>query len=300
MLRDVVTVIKLNLGTPFFHFEASLVRDGCFYAALLLANGWGTHEDVEFCLQAMKEMRWVFSKSEERMEAVRMVWHSRLQQQSQGNLQSGVLEDVPLGLTAVGDPSYARRHAGKSLTIPPLTIPSGLSSRSSSAPNTALTQDGSWPSSISGGSSRTHSQPASLYGTSPITSRTSPYLGSSQLGSALAGPSQPKSSMQGPLGLMLNASVGTSGLALERPEDSAYFHPYGYSGLGGEGPPHVALLPQPGASTASIVLAPYHQMSYQDSGITFGATHMDATGEHHILSPVDDDESGLVDSSKFF
>ncbi|THG99635.1 hypothetical protein EW026_g2735 [Hermanssonia centrifuga] len=67
VVRDVVAIIQRNLGTSFFQYDASLVRDGCFFAAFLLAGETGSSEDVEACLQALNEMRWVFSKSEERM-----------------------------------------------------------------------------------------------------------------------------------------------------------------------------------------------------------------------------------------
>lgn len=289
--RDVVAIIRVNLGTAFFQYDASLVRDGCFYAALLSANEFDTQEEVETCLQAMREMRWVFSKSQDRTQSISMIWRSRVQQaqNQQGGLQTGSLPDPPLGMIGE-DTAYMRRQPGKSLTIPPLTIPSGLSSRSSSAPNTALTQDGSWPS---GSSSRTHSQPASLYNTSPVTNRTSPYLGSPQLMNS-------KIPLPGSGGIMINSSIhGPSSLALERPDDGGYLHPYGYTTLGNDSPSHITLIPQTGTNAASLVLAPYHQMPYQD-GITFGATHMDTTGESHMLSPVDDDESRLADPPKFF
>lgn len=53
------------------------MRDGCFFAGFLLAGEGGSDEDVQTCLQALREMRWAFSKGEEREKTVRMIWESR-------------------------------------------------------------------------------------------------------------------------------------------------------------------------------------------------------------------------------
>ncbi|KAH9997486.1 hypothetical protein BJV77DRAFT_941252 [Russula vinacea] len=77
VVRRVVAIIRQHLGTPFFEYDASLVRDGCFFAGFLLAGEGGSDEDVQTCLQALREMRWAFSKGEEREKTVRMIWESR-------------------------------------------------------------------------------------------------------------------------------------------------------------------------------------------------------------------------------
>lgn len=294
--RDVVAIIKQNLGSAFFQYDASLVRDGCFFAAFLLASESGTNDEIEVCIQALQEMRWLYSRSEERVQTVRMVWHARIQSQGQlGTVPLGSVHDASLSLVTGEDPVYGRRQPVRSMTIPPLTIPPGPSSRSSSTPSTAITQSSSWSSGVStGSSSRTHSHPTSAYSNSPITGRTPPYLGSPQMTGGLLHASSSKNPIPGASGTLLS---GQSGLTLDRADDPTYFA-YGYQGLIGEGPSHVGLVPQQGTSTASIVLPPYHQISYQDPAIPYGGTSMDATAEHHMLSPVDDEE--LVNPSNFF
>lgn len=80
-----------------FAWDAGLVRDGCFYAGLLAADLYndiqclGGHdsedqgeesedciapeEGVNLILSALAEMHWVFSKSEERSETIRLALH---------------------------------------------------------------------------------------------------------------------------------------------------------------------------------------------------------------------------------
>jgi hypothetical protein len=50
----------------FFEWDASLVRDGTYYAAMLLARGGGSDEDISICLQALNELRWAHGKCWER------------------------------------------------------------------------------------------------------------------------------------------------------------------------------------------------------------------------------------------
>jgi hypothetical protein len=76
-------------GSGLFKWDTGLIRDGCFIAAFLMAGGEGElnpwpaeggmayveqEEGVEICLRALHEMRWCFSKTEERDHTVRMVW----------------------------------------------------------------------------------------------------------------------------------------------------------------------------------------------------------------------------------
>lgn len=80
--RLVVAIVRRHLGTSFFRYDASLVRDGCFFAGLLLAGDSGTDEEINTCLQALREMRWAFSKSEEREHTLNMVWERRITAES--------------------------------------------------------------------------------------------------------------------------------------------------------------------------------------------------------------------------
>ncbi|KAH9180309.1 hypothetical protein EDB89DRAFT_2062044 [Lactarius sanguifluus] len=42
VVRRVIVIIRQHLGTPFFEYDASLVRDGCFFAGFLLAGEGGS------------------------------------------------------------------------------------------------------------------------------------------------------------------------------------------------------------------------------------------------------------------
>ena len=156
VVRRVIVIIRQYLGTPFFEYDASLVRDGCFFAGFLLAGEGGSDEDVQICLQALRQMRWAFSKSEEREKTVRMVWESRKGSSTRStSMSTPVFELQPSGT------HFLRNHSLRPLP-PPLSIPSlsstsGLSMLDTSAPTTACTEDGSWASPLSAASSSPHS-----------------------------------------------------------------------------------------------------------------------------------------------
>ncbi|KAH9039040.1 hypothetical protein EDB84DRAFT_1478375 [Lactarius hengduanensis] len=156
VVRRVIVIIRQHLGTPLFEYDASLVRDGCFFAGFLLAGEGGSDEDVQICLQALRQMRWAFSKSEEREKTVRMVWESRKGSSARpSSLSTPVFELQPAGT------HFLRNHSLRPLP-PPLSIPSlsstsGLSMLDTSAPTTACTEDGSWASPLSATSSSPHS-----------------------------------------------------------------------------------------------------------------------------------------------
>ena len=299
LARKVVAIIKENLGTPFFEYDASLVRDGCFFAAVLLAKESGTKEEVEVCLQAMQEMRWAFSKSDERTSTVQMMWHSRLQQMqatSMGPVASGSMPDAGGGITGSGDGLiFNRRPLGRSVTIPPLTIPTGASPSSSSAPSTSATGDRSWPSATS--SSRPHSSSTSLYATSPVVSRTSSYGSLTQLTGPVPHASSSKDPMLASSSGMSGAQLG-QGLTFDRHAEDAYYQSFRYLPPPGEGSSQLSLAQQ--ATAPMLVLPPYHQMPYQEGVMQYGSAPMDAsTG--HMLSPSDgDDETGVLHSSNLY
>lgn len=168
----------------FHRFDAALVRNGCFFAAFLLAGESGNREDVETCLQALGEMRWAFSKSEERQETVRMVWASRLSQprhHSQSTPASPA-DDMMRGPPTPED-HYPRRLLGRAVSVPPLVLPSlpANSFDSSSEPSTACTSDGRWPSTLSSSSGSMYNRPVSSHrSSSSTTSGSPPYLPTSQ------------------------------------------------------------------------------------------------------------------------
>lgn len=91
--QHVVSLVRRHLGTSFFEYDASLVRDGCFFAGFMLTREDGADEQGETCLRALSEMRWcvlssrdlsvvsfcfrAFSKSEERIETLKLIWEGR-------------------------------------------------------------------------------------------------------------------------------------------------------------------------------------------------------------------------------
>jgi hypothetical protein len=88
----VVSIIKMHLehaagDSPLFAFDACLVRDACFYAALLLATSdAGPHptsenslrEEINLCLRAMRSMRFAFARSDDRERLIEQEWDRRM------------------------------------------------------------------------------------------------------------------------------------------------------------------------------------------------------------------------------
>jgi len=159
VVQLVVAIIRQHLGTPFFEYDASLVRDGCFFAGFLLAGEGGSDEDIQICLQALRQMRWAFSKGEEREKTIRMVWESR-----KGSNTRSCIPISPTLTTPVFDlqpgTQFLRTHSQRPHP-PPLSIPpsstSGIHNLDTSAPTTACTDDSSWASPLSATSSGPHS-----------------------------------------------------------------------------------------------------------------------------------------------
>ncbi|KAL5490268.1 hypothetical protein ACEPAI_5101 [Sanghuangporus weigelae] len=141
--RLVVAIARRHLNSSFFEFDASLVRDGCFFAGVLLAGESGTEEEVSVCLQALRSMRWAFSKSVEREHTLNMVWEQRMA--SEGlRREDGVLRrrdfsqsSGPSSFTSSIPSENRLRHPP-----PPLLIAHATDTLHGSAPNTAVTEDG--------------------------------------------------------------------------------------------------------------------------------------------------------------
>lgn len=171
-----------------FDWDSGLIRDGCFFAGYLSANGEldvqdhsvfkqedvegsriDSQEAVNLCLSAFQEMRWAFSKSEERQETIKMVWNSyktKQQHGQQGHYQGqGQVFQPEIHIESSGfDPSSSStydpysynskpHHASYSTfplgdiadrpVLPPLNL--GLSPRHTmidSAPTTASSTEG--------------------------------------------------------------------------------------------------------------------------------------------------------------
>ncbi|KAG1790981.1 uncharacterized protein HD556DRAFT_1241415 [Suillus plorans] len=119
VLPRVIAILKRHLAVPssgFFAHDAGLIRDGCYYAALLLAQGdvdqdadsdlkgddglaWDAdaEDGVDVCLRALGEIGWIYANSEEREKTVRMVWEARVirddERRRERNRQRDYLED---------------------------------------------------------------------------------------------------------------------------------------------------------------------------------------------------------------
>ncbi|KAH9484158.1 hypothetical protein JR316_0003638 [Psilocybe cubensis] len=160
-----------------FRWDAGLVRDGCFFAAYLVANLEGdfvdggsedekpkfidltVDEGVSICLTALATMRWGYSKSEEREETIKMIWEGR-KQRRQGRSHHVPLYDSdypqPMALSGPNvhlSLSPSPSMAGSSLDGRPILRPLTLyppQRRVESAPSTACSTDdrgsNAWPS----------------------------------------------------------------------------------------------------------------------------------------------------------
>ncbi|KAI8998747.1 hypothetical protein BD414DRAFT_408105 [Trametes punicea] len=172
VVRHVVAILRRNLGSPFFQYDAALVRDGCFFAGFLLAGESGTREEVEICLRALSEMRWAFSKNDERERTVRLVWDARATNgrgQSSRSFSSSPGDETLRG-PGTYEGSYVRRALLRPTSVPPLSLSAttmGPAYDSSSAPNTACTADGRWPSAASGSGSESEQYQGSSHRSSP-------------------------------------------------------------------------------------------------------------------------------------
>ncbi|ELU40099.1 fungal zn(2)-Cys(6) binuclear cluster domain-containing protein [Rhizoctonia solani AG-1 IA] len=186
---QIVTLIRRHLGSSFFQYDASLVRDGCFYAGLCLARDSGTEEDIRTCVQALEEMRWAFSKSEERIATLKWAWENRKVDEEErlwserlvrpdsapggggdatgygggmGNPVDGMMRtnsDPTSGMMRNG--GEANGNSGRNLHRPPtLTLVEGATV--DAAPLTSVS-DGSWhtPSSASDLAHSHHNSPSS-------------------------------------------------------------------------------------------------------------------------------------------
>ncbi|KIJ60672.1 hypothetical protein HYDPIDRAFT_98320 [Hydnomerulius pinastri MD-312] len=100
VLPRVIDILKRHLAVTssgFFAHDAGLVRDGCFFAGLLLAQSdldgnlesdleggdgvrWDSdvEEGVEVCLRALGEIRWVYANAHEREKTLRAIWEARI------------------------------------------------------------------------------------------------------------------------------------------------------------------------------------------------------------------------------
>lgn len=159
--RLVIAILHRQSGTSFFKYDASLVRDGCFYTGLLLAGDSGSDEDITVCLSALRDMRWGFSKSAEREQTLTMVWEQRCA--TKGSRRDSAFRKCTL---ISQDSSSSQSSFASTVTTPdedcmrnpppPLLIHTSGMLHDPSAPNTAVTEDSGWSSSSNGLGPRSH------------------------------------------------------------------------------------------------------------------------------------------------
>lgn len=153
----VINIARRHIGSSFFEYDASLVRDGCFLAGVLLAGDSGTEEELNTCLQALRDMRWAFSKSDEREHTLKMVWEQRLTADTLRREDGELRRSNPSQHDSSSGPSpFTSSNSTPESRLrhppPPLLIAHASGTLHDSAPNTAVTDDG-WMSNLSYGTS---------------------------------------------------------------------------------------------------------------------------------------------------
>ncbi|TFK55186.1 hypothetical protein OE88DRAFT_1780189 [Heliocybe sulcata] len=151
LVRTIVQIIRNNLGTSFFEYDAGIVRDGCFFAGFMMAGeGVGSDEDVGVCLRALEEMQWGLCKSEEREQNVRLVWEGRARTGGLPSAQqlfdsSRVAYGSP-PQSSYGSPPFAAYGSGLA-ALPGIQEMSSmpLSPGHRLRQSSATSADGSWP-----------------------------------------------------------------------------------------------------------------------------------------------------------
>ncbi|GBE82350.1 hypothetical protein SCP_0407340 [Sparassis crispa] len=246
IVRDVVSILRRNIGQQLFKYDAALIRDGCFFAGFLLAGESGNGEDIETCLHALNEMHWAFSKSEEREQTVRMVWEARLSQSRPSTRGFGYSPTNDAMRPSTSEAPYSRRPTLRPLSVPPLSLNSFPGSLGSiSAPSTACSTDGNWPSTISTTSSGTDP-----YRSYPSTANRSPPYVPAHNGLVLDTALPPKHDLIASPTYVLSSTGLSAGRTNETDSEQVFFFtPYSYMGMGDtQGPHQSAILP---AATSS-------------------------------------------------
>ncbi|KAF8136113.1 hypothetical protein EV363DRAFT_1318759 [Boletus edulis] len=163
----------LKVPSSFFAYDTGLIRDGCFFAGLLLAQSdklgaelgaircnidW--EEGVAACLQALGEVRWVCYRSQEQEKTLKAEWEARIERDSrrhgrqsprpfpikQSPGHSPCLNDnTPLPCTApsTSNPQTLSLVAAGGQVRPHLPPLSVSFTHDDSGPDTVLTDDGS-------------------------------------------------------------------------------------------------------------------------------------------------------------
>ncbi|KZT28498.1 hypothetical protein NEOLEDRAFT_851723 [Neolentinus lepideus HHB14362 ss-1] len=169
LVRTVVQIMRNNLGTSFFEYDAGIARDGCFFTGYIMAEeGVGSDEDVEVCLRSLKEMRWALCKSEENEQNVKLIWEGRARtgglpstQQLFDSSRSGFGSSSH---SSFGSPPYTVYGSGMTAlpgiqAVSSIPLSPGHRLRQSSA----TSADGSWPVPPSSRSDTSSPRPVSSH-----------------------------------------------------------------------------------------------------------------------------------------
>ncbi|KAI0063471.1 hypothetical protein BV25DRAFT_434001 [Artomyces pyxidatus] len=189
-VHDVVSIIRLHVGTAFFEYDTTLVRDGCFYAGYLLAGERGEEADVQVCLQALHQMRWAFAKGEEKERTIRMAYEARKMVSARHSPIAASLVPATFDLYPKSLQTTTDRPIPPPLSIPPLSSgPMDISAITDlHTPSTASTEESTWASPpLSASSSGAHSprDDATLsLRSSPASNNSPTFFTSAQLHSA--------------------------------------------------------------------------------------------------------------------
>lgn len=136
-------------------------------------------EGTRICLAAIGEMRWAFSKSEEREDAIRIVWDENKRKKQRQSQQHHFSPPVGGGHHAIPplpqlDVRYANQQSFVLNGIPSLSLTMPTHCTSNSAPPTACTTDGGgangWP---------TYTPPGTSSSSTSMSNRGSPVFASS-------------------------------------------------------------------------------------------------------------------------
>ncbi len=96
-LESVLSVVRKHTRSNAFAYEGSLIRDGVFFAAYMLADSRSSSDELESCLTALRQCRWAFCKSDEREQTLQ---HMRENQAAAVELPFAKMEETaspPLG-----------------------------------------------------------------------------------------------------------------------------------------------------------------------------------------------------------
>lgn len=213
ILPRVLSILRRQLSVPssgFFEYDAGLIKDGCFFAGFILAQGdleteggcldlgMDADEGVEIAQHALNAMKWVFSKSDTRQQTINRVWEDRKMRdaerrrsyQAYSDLQHNVLDDRTPPFERYSrfmdtrsqytprpqQPNRGQPYGAQTLPVPPTMTHRPLLAPLSLAPTNLRVQSAPNTSSTDNGSWPTYTPPSTGHShrSSPADSIDSP------------------------------------------------------------------------------------------------------------------------------